>query len=130
VAFHCKAKPVAQLKHVVVVAVKQDAQFVPQAVVLVVTVATHVAVPVYPAPQAVQVRAFVEMVHAVQPAVKPVAVAVAAGEDTPVAQLTQLPAALTTYPSLHVREVAGVPTVHVTAAVSVHTAQRLVAATR
>jgi len=91
-----------------------------------VTMRAHVAVPVYPAPQAVQVRAFVEMVHAVQPAVKPVAVAVAAGEETPVAQLTQLPAELRTYPSLQVSEVAGVPTVHVTAAVSVHTTQRVV----
>jgi hypothetical protein len=105
------------------VAVKQDAQFVAHPVVA--TVATHVAVPVYPVPQAVQVRAFVEMVHAVQPATKPVAVAVAAGEATPVAQLTQLPAPLRTYPFLHEVQVA-IEVPQARQLVSVHAVQTVV----
>jgi hypothetical protein len=106
------------------VAVKQDAQFVPHVVLLVVTVATHAAVPVYPAPQAVQVRAVPEMVHAVQPVTPPVTAVVGAGEEVPVAQLMQLPnvAELRTYPSLHAVERAAVVP-HVVAAVSVHAVQ-------
>jgi hypothetical protein len=106
VALPCKAKPALQLKHVATVAVKQDAQFVPHAVAEVMTVATHAAVPVYPVPQAVQVRALTAIVHAEQPTTKPVAVAVAAGTETPVWQLTQLPAVLTMYPALQTVQVA------------------------
>jgi len=50
----CKAKPVAQVKHVVVLEVKQVEQFVAQPVER--TGLTHVAVPVYGEVQAVQVR--------------------------------------------------------------------------
>lgn len=81
-----------QLKHVAGVAVKQVAQFVPHgvAVVPVKTGLVHVGAAPNPVAQAVQVRAFVEIVHAVQPATKPVAVVVVpTGLATPVAQLTQ-----------------------------------------
>jgi len=89
-ALACKAKPVLQLKHVAGVAVKQVAQLVPHgvAVVEVKMVETHAAVPVYPAPQAVQVIAgeVAVTVHAEQPTTGVVAVTVA-GEDKPVEQL-------------------------------------------
>jgi len=83
----------------VVVAAKQDAQFVVHPVVA--TVATHAVVPVYPAAQALQVRALDVIVHCEQPTTKPVAVpAAATGEATPVVQLTQAPAVLRAYPAL------------------------------
>jgi len=87
------------------VAVKQVAQFVPHAVAEVMMVCVHAAVPVYPAAQAVQVRAAVLIVHAEQPTMGPVAV-VDAGEERPVAQLTQLFAELRTYPALQAVQVA------------------------
>jgi len=100
----------------VVVAVKQDAQFVVHPVVA--TVAVHVAVPVYPAEQAVQVRAAVAIVHAEHPTTAPVAV-VDAGVETPVAQLMQLPAELRTNPDLQTVQVA-TAALHKKQLVSVH----------
>jgi len=83
----CKAKPVEQVKHVVVLEVKQDEQFVAHPVVVVGR--THAAVPVYGAIQAVQVitpAATAVTLHAEQPTTNPVP-AVVAGAVAPVVQL-------------------------------------------
>jgi len=99
----------------VVVAAKQDAQFVAHPVVA--TVATHAVVPVYPAAQEAHVRTVPVSEHDAQPVTEPVT-AVDVGEETPVAQLTQdVPER--TYPALQSVQVAAAA-LHKRQLVSVH----------
>jgi len=105
VALDCKAKPALQLKHVAMVAVKQDAQFVPQAVAEVKMVDTHAVVPVYPAVQLAHARTVPVSEHEAQFAVIPVRVVVVAPATIPVMQLTQV-VPERTYPALQSVQVA------------------------